>query len=354
MQLLALLLAVLLAPTRLIAPAQTIGVDDAPGVQNPGMECVDGYYDQTGIPGMLPLGWTAQILRGSPHMGSEQMWLTYACKAEPNSYEKLEGYDSFVVKAAETPPYQDFDAPPFDVAFYQRVKVTKGVDYSLSAWMVSFCGGTAVPSSCPSGNYIAKMAALDPNGGKDPTAALAWAEDRRPHTETRWADLVTATTANADTLTVFLRVNSPFHHRGNYANIDAVKLVRAPTARLAAPKVSGRTITLSWDGDLGPDIPAIPASTHKLSFEIQARRDGEAWQPWLNGVGVGNATYTAAGACEGHTYRFRIRAWAIQPSGQPGSWPFHEFVGVWKESAPVTLSKTTTCSQRDFLPLLSR
>lgn len=351
MQLLALLVALLLAPLNIVAPD-----DGAPVVQNPGMECVDGYYDQPGIPGMVPLGWTARTLRGTPHTGSVQMWLTYTCKAEQNLYEKIEGYDSFVVKAAETPPYQDFDAPPFDLALYQSVKVTPGQDYSLSAWMVSFCGGTATPTSCPGGAYIAKMAALDPTGGTDPTSpALAWLEDRRPHTEAPWTDLILAATAKSDSLTIFLRVNSPFHHRGNYAHIDAVKLVRSPNARVAQPTVSGRKITVSWNGDLGPDVPAIPAGTHRLSFEAQARRGAGAWQPWLKGVGAGSETYTAAGSsCAEETYQFRVRAWAIQPSGQPGSWPFHEFFSVWKESPQVTLPKTMECRYRTFAPGVAR
>jgi hypothetical protein len=180
-------------------------------------------------------------------------------------------------------------------------------------------------------------------------------EDRRPHIQAPWVDLRTAATAQSDKLTIFLRLRSPFHHHGNHAFADAVKLVRSPNARMAAPKPNGRRITVSWDGDLGPDITAIPASTHRLSFEVQARRGPGAWQPWLKGVGAGSAAYDAPGSsCAEEAFQFRIRAWAIQPSGQPGSWPFHEFVGVWKESARVTLPKTMECRYRVLLPHAQR
>jgi hypothetical protein len=182
---------------------------------------------------------------------------------------------------------------------------------------------------------------------------LQWAEDRRPHTEAPWTDLKRAATATGDTMTVFVRINSPFHFRGNYAHVDAVKLVRAPNARLAPLAVAGRKVTVSWNGDLGPDIPLIPASTHQLSFEVQVRRDGEAWSPWLSGAQSGQATYTAPISSVSHTYRFRVRAWAIQPSGQNGSWPFHEFVGVWKETGAVSIAGTDL-PRRAYLSTLMR
>jgi hypothetical protein len=70
------------------------------------------------------------------------------------------------------------------VALWQTVNVTPNVDYSLSAWMTSLCGGSSSPSSCPPGAYMAKMAALEPSGGQNPAAStLRWVEDRRPHTE---------------------------------------------------------------------------------------------------------------------------------------------------------------------------
>jgi hypothetical protein len=279
------------------------------------------------------------------------MWAKYACDPNDMGWEKLEGHDSLIMLADEAHYGQDFPAPPFDLALWQTVKVTPGQDYSLSAWMTSLCGGSSTPSDCPPGAYIAKMAALDASGGQNPASgSLVWAEDRRPHTEARWANLTMATKAQAATLTVFLRVKSPFQHHGNHAFADAVKLVRSPAARLAPVQLAGRRMSLSWDGDLGPDIPQIPAGTFRLSFEVQYRRGPGPWQPWLKAVEAGSATLDAPPAtCQNDAYQFRIRAWAIQPPG-PGSWPFHEFTGMWEESAPVTVPRTATCPYRLAMP----
>jgi hypothetical protein len=365
MQLVAYLFALLLFALDPVAPdAPPAALDAAPALQNPGFECGAGFHDQPGIPGMVPNGWTAKILRAPVKVLSTQLWAKLGgCDPGDMSWEKLEGYDSLILLPGEVLYNQYFDAPPFDVALWQTVNVTPNVDYSLSAWMTSLCGGSSASSSCPPGAYMAKMAALDPTGGQNATASdLRWVEDRRPHTEVYWANLITATTAKTDRMTVFLRLNSPFHHHSNHAFADAVKLVRSPQAGFKQVSARGSSIAVSWDGNLGPDIPNIPASTHKVSFELQAKRGSGPWTPWLKGVAAGSASYVAGGSCSGEAVRFRIRAWAIQPSGQNGSWPFHEFVGVWKESAAVSLAATapgsaagtTACSPRAYMPLLSR
>jgi hypothetical protein len=212
------------------------------------------------------------------------LWATIGgCNPDDMGWEKLEGYDSNIFMATYAPFGQDFDAPPFDVALSQPVTVTQGVEYSLSAWMTSLCGGSGNPNDCPAGAYIAKMAGLDATGGTDPLAdTVEWIEDRRPHTEIRWTNLVAATTAQTSTLTVFVRVNSPFSHHGNHAFADAVKLVRAPGSQFVQIDADGRDISMAWDGNLGPDIPAIPGTNHRLSFEIQVRTGSGAWAPWLN------------------------------------------------------------------------
>jgi hypothetical protein len=270
-------------------------------------------------------------------------------------WEKLEGYDSNIFLAQWTPYGEDFVAPPFDVALSQAVEVAPGGEYSLSAWMTSLCGGSADPN-CPAGAYIAKMAGLDPTGGTDPLAGtVEWTEDRRSHYEARWANLIVATTAQASTLTVFMRVNSPFTYHGNTAYADAVKLVRSPSSKFTGLGLGFKSISVSWDGSLGPDIPAIPGTKHELAFELQVRTAGGAWQPWLSGQPVGSAAFAPPLAGQGKTYQFRIRAWAIQPPGSHGSWPDHHFVGVWHESAEIYMP---VMEERPpvslFLPLTAR
>ena len=97
--------------------------------------------------------------------------------------------------------------------------------------MVSFCGGSATPSSYPTDDYMEKLLGIDPMGGTDPLSpSVIWVGDRRNFTETRWLNLRLAVTAQTDWLTVFGRINSPFQWHGNHAFADAFSLVRAPTA----------------------------------------------------------------------------------------------------------------------------
>jgi hypothetical protein len=357
MHLLALLVALLLLPVAPPVPQPLSSQGFAPVLQNPGFECGEGYHDEPGIHGMVANGWTGKLLRGDPFMASTQMWASTGTRCDPNDmrWEKLEGYDSNIFLASYAPVDADFVAPPFDVALYQPLRVEPKVEYSLSAWMVSLCGGSASPNDCPAGAYISKMAGLDPTGGTDPLAGtVQWTEDRRPHTEARWTNLVLSSTAVTSTMTVFLRLDSPFWHHANSAFADAVKIVRAPTSRFEKVSARGNDIAMSWTGSLGPDIPAIPATNHKLSFELQVRRGNGAWEPWLSGQGTGGATFTVARFCRDVAYRFRIRSWAVQPDGVPGAWPNHHFAGVWHESEPLQVAAAIPCSGAAYLPLLAR
>lgn len=353
MHLLSLLFTALVFTFGPVDPIQPLApVSEAPVLQNPGFECGDGYHDEPGIHGMVANGWTGKILNGTPFMASTQMWAKYSCDPNDMSWEKLEGHDSNIFMGAWAPYGEGFESPPFDVALYQPVDVSAGTEYSLSAWMTSLCGGSAMPNTCPAGAYIAKMAGLDPTGGANPLGAtVQWTENRRPHIEVPWANLSVATTAQTNKLTVFVRINSPFLHHENTAFADAVKLVRAPTSYFTSVRSVCNGIAVSWNGNLGPDIPAIPETNHKLSFELQVRKGGDDWQPWLSGQAAASAIFTPPAQNWGQTHQFRIRAWGIQPDGQPGAWPNHHFVGVWHESNTI---QTGACPIRAYLPLTLR
>jgi hypothetical protein len=142
---------------------------------NPGFECTQGYVPQAGINGLVPTGWTAALIFGHPKLNSTRIEFsdTHSCDGS-GFIERLEGIDSlvFLSEDIETPPDP---GKPFDAVVYQQVAVTPGAGYSLSGWMVSFCGGSATPSSCPAGYYIAKMLGIDPTGGTNPTApSVIW------------------------------------------------------------------------------------------------------------------------------------------------------------------------------------
>jgi hypothetical protein len=341
---------------RVPAPGAEAALDAPPVLVNPGFECDPpdyGYVPQPGITGQVAKGWTAVLVSGNPLLNSTTMEWRGDHQCIRSYYEKIERYDSmaFVSEDIETPPEP---GKPFDATVYQLASVTPGKSYSLSGWMLSLCGGSAQPSDCPAGYYMAKMLGIDPSGGTDPTAAsVIWVEDRRNFTESRWANLRLGATAQSSTMTVFARINSPFLWHGAHAFIDAMSLVRSPTASFVGlPAVaSGSQVSVQWTGDLGPDIPAIPAGNYQLLFDVQHRSAGETdWIDWQVGQPAGSAVFAVNPSGPKQTVEFRLRARAEQPEGQPGAWPNHRYPSDWSAPAAVVFAG----SERTFLPLLMR
>ncbi|HNS03712.1 MAG TPA: hypothetical protein PKM78_15180 [Anaerolineae bacterium] len=344
-------------------PARTLASDhprpasdtQSPPLTNPGFECAQGFHAQPGIRGLVPDGWTALLLDGRPELNSTRTYFAGNCGGS-GFIERIEGEDSLVMLAEdiETPP---LPGKPFDAAVYQRTSVTPGVAYSLSAWMVSLCGGSAMPNDCPAGYTIAKLLGIDPTGGANPLASdVVWVEDRRNFTESGWANLRLAATAQSSTLTVLARIRSPYRWHGAHAFLDAVSLVQAPSATFVnlPGSVQGTQVLVRWQGSLGPDIPAIPGGTHRLLFDVQQRPAGQAaWRDWLVDQPAGQAPFSIAGCQGGQTVEFRLRARAEQPEGSNGAWPNHRYPGVWSQPASVTFVNPTVCTPSAYLPLLS-
>lgn len=326
----------------------------APPLTNPGFECAQGFAPQDGINGLVPAGWTAAQLVGAPRLNSTRIEFAGSCEGS-GFVERLEGDDSLVILAEdiEEPPEP---GKPFDLVITQQVTATQGITYSLSGWMVSFCGGSAVPNDCPEGYYIAKRLGLDPTGGLDPGAAsVLWAEDRRNFTASRWVNLRIGAEAQAMTLTIFARVISPFRWHGAHAIVDAFSLVEAPTARFVAlpAAAGGMTAVVRWEGALSPDILAIPGGNYDLRFDIQARAVGQVeWDDWLVDQAAGEATFTAAFCAPAQTYEFRVRARAEQPEGAAGAFPNHRYPGAWSAPVAVTFERAGPCPPRAYLPLV--
>lgn len=344
----------LLAIAILAAPATA--APQAPVVQNPGFECTEGYYIQEGIRGRIPNGWQAVLLNGNPKYNSTLIKYTGGCNTDQWWWEHLEGHDSWNLFAEdlETPPNP---GKPFDAVLYQQVSVTPGTDYSLSGWMLSLCGGSAIPNDCPSGYYMAKMLGIDPTGGTDPQAStVLWVEDRRNFTESGWANLRLGATAQSDVITIFVRINSPFQWHGNHAFIDAISLVEAPQAWFVDPPstVQGTRALIRWDGALSDDISAIPGGTHELLFDVQYREDGSDWQDWQTDTTDREAEFSVSMGPGSKVFQFRVRARAEQPEGIPGAWPNHRYPGVWTESQPITFTLELPGPERNFIPYLVR
>lgn len=327
---------------------------------NAEFECgAGGYFSQTVPPrtppreidpNLIPNGWAMTHTQEVPGLSSARIFFEHerdssngGCDTREAHVEKIGGDDSFYVRALdlETPPEP---GKPFDVALLQQVEAVSGTAYSLSGWAVSLCGGSFVPSDCPSETYIAKMLGIDPTGGGDPWAgSVVWAEDRRNFWQpdvgrVGWVNLRVAATAQAPTVTVFARLDSPFQHHGNHGFIDALSLVQAPTATLTIVTPTAEistavnapyTATLTWDGALGPDIPTIAEGNYELLFDLEYwHPENDEWRPVAAGVeGAGSTVFQAR--CTGTTYQFRVRARAEQPEGERGVWPNQRYPGVW-------------------------
>ncbi|MCX6031284.1 MAG: hypothetical protein NT169_18550 [Chloroflexi bacterium] len=329
-----------------------------PAMVNSGFECAAGFEPQPGVNGLVPSGWTALLLDGNPTLDSTRVHFAGSCDGS-GFIERIAGEDSlaFLSEDIETPP-----APgkPFDAVVYQQVQVTPGVAYSLSGWMVSLCGGSAMPNDCPAGYTMTKMLGIDPSGGADPQAeSVVWVEDSRNFTESRWANLRLSATAQGEVSTIFVRVRSPFRWHGAHAFADAISLVAAPSADFvgalaAAPvEASGIAVDVGWNGSLSADISAIPSGAYQLAFDVQyCQGVGGAWMDWLVGQPAGGSRFVAEVCSGALSYEFRVRARAEQPEGAHGAWPNQRYPGEWSVPASVRFLPLSPCVPRAFLPFV--
>ncbi len=345
----------------------------APNLENGDVECATGYYTQTDALSKtihIPNHWHWVGINGTPRINSARVNFLKSCDGV-GQVEHISGTDSLFVEAQDLEKLP-LPGKPFDVAFYQQISATVGGAYSLSGWMLSLCGGSNVPNNCPPDYYMAKMLGIDPTGGKDPLAvSVVWAEDRHNFIENgmpvRWRNLRMSAIAQANTITIFARINSPFQWHGNHAFIDGLSLVRAPLADLTLPTTVTNTqsITVAWSGVQSPDVTQIRGGTYTLYFDLQYRHAGATgWKDLVSDVrNAGNAPFTAR--CTNTTYEFRVRARAEQPPAPPeGASPNQRYPGVWGEPSavffqgpplstePITNTPVLTGEQPIFLPLV--
>jgi hypothetical protein len=340
-----------------------------------GFECKEtGYHDgaipddeRIDTPNRIPNGWDLTFNGAMPIVDSARIHFTNPHSCDGSAHvERIEGEDSVLVQARDL-EWSAEPGKPFDASLYQQVTVFSGTTYSLSGWMLTLCGGsnTNPRNDCPDGYYMAKMIGIDPTGGVDPNAAsVQWIENRRnfvqPDGVTRigWQNLRFGVTAQAPTITVFARINSPFRWHGNHGFIDALSLVQAPSATLTATLSDDVSIELAWSGNLGPDIPLIAGSTHRLLFDVQYWHEAnQRWRDVVSDTDAGGTTFTVA--CPGSTYRFRVQPRAEQPDGSNGVSPNQRYPGVWSEPLdffaplpPTTPTAPLPASEQLFLPLI--
>jgi hypothetical protein len=338
---------------------------EPPVLRNGEFECSTGYYSTTNAAGKViyvPNFWRLHLLAGAPKTQSTLLNFTHTCVDA--KLEHIGGIDSILVEARdlESPPEP---GKPFDVAFSQQVSATVGGAYSLSGWLLSLCGGSSVPSDCPADHYIAKMLGIDPTGGVNPLAeSVVWVENRHNFWENDekvgWANLFTSVVAQAPTVTVFARVDSPFQWHGNHGFVDSFSLVRSPAATLALPAaVTGTVVIVIWEAEQSPDVTAIPNGNYHLYVDVQVRPAGElAWRDVVTGhEGAGSQVFAAP--CSDRAYEFRIRARSEQPEKEDGAWPNHRYPGVWSEAVPVFFHPASQPAAlpagefRNFLPWIA-
>jgi hypothetical protein len=348
------------------SPGQSQAAEDAAGpayepgkanrLANADFECGDGgYYEATNSRGetiLLPNGWTLRDDGAVPFVSSARIAFEGkrgSCTTREKHVEKISGEDSLFVSSLdiETPPEP---GKPFDVSIYQQVEAMTGTAYSLSGWMLTLCGGSnAEPKNdCPPDYYMAKLLGIDPTGGTDPDApSVVWRENRNNFVDENnerigWSNLYTSARAEGDKITIFARIDSPFRWHGNHGFIDALSLVEAPVAALEVATATvegsaGLSVTLTWDGSIGPDIPTIPGGNYVLLYDVEYWHplNGE-WRDLQEGAEAPGSMQFAA-RCQDADYQFRVRARAEQPEDQEGSWPNQRYRGVWSDpiSVPV-------------------
>ena len=304
-----------------------------------------GFHRQAGINGVVPNNWTVVNEVGNP---------TYF----DNTAERIEGEHSLYIESQdiETPP---LPGKPFKLDVYQKVPVISGTTYALEGLMVTFCAGTAGSPNppCPSSYYLGKSVGLDPFGGVDPAgASVVWSpEDRRDAREARWVHLGATSLARGSSMTVFLRINSPFQFHGALGFIDGFQLAPAPVVSLAShPSVQSSTdVLFSWTGWMDPSLRND--GDYRLYYDVQVRdTTTSAWTTVASDVGALNA-WSFTGLI-GHTYAYRVRALAHQPQlPDCGTCAGvnHFFAGLYSVPAFVSVGVNLNVS-RVLLPLVRR
>jgi hypothetical protein len=354
-------------PTATAASEQWTVPPSPPILTNAGFECSEGFTKTQNAVGKdiwIPNGWTVVFVSGSPRLLSTRLSETDVCDKNSGGHvTRQEGIDSWYI------PSQDIATPPepgkpFDLILYQRVPATYGGGYSLSGWLASECGDDrdgALP--CPANYYVAKAIGIDPNGGTDYTSpAIEWVENR---TDRHWQNIYTSATALTNSITVFIRITSPFQFHNNKGFVDAFSLLRAPLSAMNTLPTKVKEIgevAISWFGEQSRDVENIPGGNYDLLFDVQARPlPNGTWRDIVTGATTQTSTVFRA-PCLDTSYQFRVRARAEQPEGEDGSSPNHRYPGVWSKpqtvlftAPPVApISDTVVLTPTLFMPMAAR
>ncbi len=205
----------------------------------------------------------------------------------------------------------------FDAGVYQQISgLTAGQSYKFDIKMVTYWRGPGYPDS---DGKMVKRVGIDPYGGTDPTSSnVIWGNT--DSNDKFWSGMVAAATAEANTITVFAKVQAPENDSHNHTDLDMVYFEDArlahigsgPTINLNA-STAGLTVNPSWSGS--------PASGWSLKgYEVQVK--DQAGGDWTTLQDKNNTNTSAAFSGEAtHTYTIRARTWQTSSGlDMPGVW----------------------------------
>jgi hypothetical protein len=205
---------------------------------------------------------------------------------------------------------------------YQQISgLTPGQAYGFDVAMVTYWRGPGYPDS--DGKMI-KQVGLDPTGGADPTSPnIVWSDP--DSNDKAWVYLDVAATAQANTITVFAKVQAPDNQSPNHTDLnmvyfEAAHVAPAPTTTLNVSP-GGTTVNLNWTSS-GP-----AAGWSLKGYEVQYKDvAGGNWITLQSKTGTGSNSSFVGQA--GHTYTARARTW--QKTTEPYNADI-DMPGPWQE-----------------------
>ncbi len=284
-------------PAARVAPAEVV----YQLLSNPGLEQYAAPYTQfQGIPCQVANDWQ-RFWTGT----SEPCWMDTRVFATSDLgvgwVERIEGETSQMILSTE----------PYDAGIWQQVDgLVPGRGYGFHAAMLTIFQTSAPPAL--DGKMI-KQVGIDPAGGTDPRSAdIVWSPPDG-HDEGPWdIDAITAAYARASTVTVFIRVNSPYPSGGlpllNLSFLDSAILAQTGSVSAVAPaETAEASFRVRWDN-------AVPSPGGTIRwYDVQWLDEAEgAWHDWFIWTTDTDATFTGT---MGHAYRFRARVWQRYPNG---------------------------------------
>ena len=189
----------------------------------------------------------------------------------------------------------------FEGGVYQQINgVTPGKAYGFDIAIVTYWRG---PGYADSDGKMVRQVGLDPFGGTDPTSSnIIWSETNDD--DKAWVYMDVAATAQANTITVFAKVQAPENDSVNHTDLDmvyfdAAHIDLAPTTAIGVSN-NDTTISANWVG-----VAASGWSIKGFDAQYKSQSDSD----WTTLQTKGQNTQVSFVGQAGETYTLRARAW---------------------------------------------